>query len=146
MTGQAVLFDTNAYSRLMQGDQCAIRVANEAPRLLLCSVVMGELESGFRSGSKYEKNREDLSDFCSDSKVETVFSTGDTVKNYGELMASLRKAGTKIPTNDVWIGAFAKEHKAMVFSYDHHMEMMVPFGVCWSKPNERSTESICDKR
>jgi len=129
MITRPVLFDTNAFSRLMQGDQNAIRVANDAPLLLLCSVVLGELESGFRSGNRYEKNINDLADFCSDAKVEKVHSTEVTIKGYGELMASLRKAGTKIPTNDVWIGAFAKEHNAVLFSYDHHMEMMIPFGI-----------------
>jgi len=135
MSEPVVLIDTNAFSRLMQGDICAIRTANGASRLLLCSVVLGELESGFRSGNRYDKNCEDLADFSNDPKVEKVFSTEITVLNYGKLMASLRGAGTKIPTNDVWIGAFAKEHNATVFSYDHHMEMMVPFGVRWEKPS-----------
>ena len=48
---------------------------------------------------------------------------------YGELMAVLRKAGTKIPTNDVWIGAFAKERGAAVLSSDHHMKALIPSGV-----------------
>jgi len=135
MTGQIVLFDTNAYSRLMQGDKYAICIANEASRLLLCSVVLGELESGFRAGNRYEQNWADLKEFCSDPKVVKVFSTEVTALNYGGLMADLRKAGTKIPTNDVWIGAFAKEYGAELFSYDHHVGMMVPFGVKWNQPN-----------
>jgi len=134
MKGRVVLFDTNAFSRLMQGDHCAICTANEASRILLCSVVLGELESGFLSGSRYERNCEDLAEFCRDPKVERIYSTQKTVQNYGKLMASLRKAGTKIPTNDVWIGAFALEYEAMLFSYDHHMGMMVPYGVSWAQP------------
>ena len=44
-------------------------------------------------------------------------------------MSALRKAGTKIPTNDVWIGAFAKECDANLLSYDHHMKALIALGV-----------------
>lgn len=129
MKGSVVLLDTNAYSRLMQGEERVIRVANAAKRVLLCSVVLGELESGFRGGSRYDQNKSELKEFCDDTKVEKVFSSEETALNYGELMAALRDAGTKIPTNDVWIGAFAKEHGAAVCSFDHHMKAMLAHGV-----------------
>ena len=129
MSGRPVLLDTNAYSRLMQGDEDVIRIADEASRVYLCSVVIGELMSGFRHGTRYERNCADLIEFRDDPKVVCVFSTEQTAENYGELMAGLSKAGTKIPTNDVWIGAFAKEHGAAVLSFDGHMKHMTSFGV-----------------
>ena len=135
MSGQPVLLDTNAYSRLMQGDEDVIRIADEASRVYLCSVVIGELKSGFRQGTRYEKNCSDLTEFQADSKVVCVFSTEQTVENYGELVAGLAKAGTKIPTNDVWIGAFAKEHGAAVLSFDGHMKYMTSLGVDLIAPN-----------
>ena len=135
MSGQSVLLDTNAYSRLMQGDEGVISIADEASRVYLCSVVLGELKSGFRQGARYEKNCVDLTEFQADPKVVCVFSTEQTVENYGELMAGLAKAGTKIPTNDVWIGAFAKEHGAAVLSFDGHMKYMTSLGVDLISPN-----------
>ena len=136
MSGQSVLLDTNAYSRLMQGDEGVISIADEASRVYLCSVVLGELKSGFRQGARYEKNCVDLTEFQADPKVVCVFSTEQTVENYGELMAGLAKAGTKIPTNDVWIGAFAKEHGAAVLSFDGHMKYMTALGVDLIAPSE----------
>ena len=44
MKNGTILLDTNAYSRLMQGDEFVIRSADEAKRIVLCSVVLGELE------------------------------------------------------------------------------------------------------
>ena len=129
MSGRPVLLDTNAYSRLMQGDEGVIRIADEASRVYLCSVVLGELMSGFRHGTRYERNCADLIEFRDDPKVVCVFSTEQTAENYGELMAGLSKAGTKIPTNDVWIGAFAKEHGVAVLSFDGHMKYMTSLGV-----------------
>ena len=136
MIGLSVLLDTNAYSRLMQGDEDVIRIADEASRVYLCSVVLGELKSGFRQGTRYEKNCADLTEFQADPKVVCVFSTEQTTENYGELMAGLAKAGTKIPTNDVWIGAFAKEHGAAVLSFDGHMKYMTALGVDLIAPSE----------
>ena len=129
MKNETILLDTNAYSRLMQGDEFVIRSADEAKRIVLCSVVLGELESGFRGGTRYEENRRDLADFCADSKVVKVYSTEKTALLYGDLMDSLRKAGTKIPTNDVWIGAYAKEMDVSILSFDHHMQALIPHGV-----------------
>lgn len=129
MKGSVVILDTNAYSRLMQGEERVIRVANAAKRVLLCSVVLGELESGFRGGSRYDQNKSELKEFCADAKVERVFSSEETALMFGELMAALRGAGTKIPTNDVWIGAFAKEYGAAICSFDHHMKAMLAYGV-----------------
>ena len=136
MSGRPVLLDTNAYSRLMQGDAGVIRIANGASHVYLCSVVLGELMFGFRHGTRYEQNRADLGEFRDDPKVVCVFSTEQTVENYGELMAGLAKAGTKIPTNDVWIGAFAKEHGAAVLSFDGHMKYMTSLGVDLIAPSE----------
>ena len=135
MSGRPVLLDTNAYSRLMQGDEGVIRIANDASCVYLCSVVLGELMFGFRHGTRYEQNRADLGEFRDDPKVVCVFSTEQTVENYGELMAGLAKAGTKIPTNDVWIGAFAKEYGAAILSFDGHMKSMTSLGVDLISPN-----------
>ena len=138
MKNETILLDTNAYSRLMQGDEFVIRSADEAKRIVLCSVVLGELESGFRGGTRYEENRRDLADFCADSKVVKVYSTEKTALLYGDLMDSLRKAGTKIPTNDVWIGAYAKEMDVSILSFDHHMQALIPHGVRLLETEEAS--------
>ena len=129
MKDKAILLDTNAFTRLMQGDEFVIRLADEANRIFLCSVVLGELESGFRGGTRYDENKKDLADFCADSKVQKIFSSEKTALLYGELMSALRKSGTKIPTNDVWIGAFAKERNVKLLSFDHHMKALIPHGV-----------------
>ena len=138
MSDKTILLDTNAFSRLMQGDEFVIRSADEAKRIFLCSVVLGELESGFRGGTRYDENRRDLADFCGEAKVMKIFSSEKTALIYGELMSALRKAGTMIPTNDVWIGAFAKEANAAILSFDHHMQALIPHGVRLIETEEAS--------
>jgi len=58
-----VLLDTNAYTALFRGhDGIAARV-RRAEQVLVSVVVAGELLFGFRHGSRYEANREELEEF-----------------------------------------------------------------------------------
>ena len=75
-----------------------------------------------------------LKSFLSEPNVRIIQTTLRTSELFGELKDSLRKAGTMIPIDGVWIGAMAKEHLARVISFDHHFGFMVPLGVDWLDP------------
>ena len=51
-----ILLDSNAYSRLMRGDERTSAVVRDATEILMSAVVIGELLYGFRSGSRFEGN------------------------------------------------------------------------------------------
>ena len=51
-----VLLDSNAYSRLMRGDEQTAAVVRGATDILMSAVVVGELLYGFRNGSRFERN------------------------------------------------------------------------------------------
>ena len=44
----------------------------------------------------------------------------ETARAYADIVVGLRKAGTPIPTNDVWIAACAVRHGAAVITLDAH--------------------------
>ena len=46
-----ILLDSNAYSRLMRGDDQTAAVVRDATEVLMSAVVVGELLYGFRNGS-----------------------------------------------------------------------------------------------
>ena len=46
-----VLLDSNAYSRLMRGDDQTAATVRDATEVLMSAVVIGELLYGFRNGS-----------------------------------------------------------------------------------------------
>ena len=75
-----------------------------------------------------------LKSFLSEPNVRIIQTTLRTSELFGELKDSLRKAGTMIPIDDVWIGAMAKEHLTRVISFDHHFGFMVPLRVDWLDP------------
>lgn len=46
----------------------------------------------------------------------------ETSFQYAEIVAELRRAGTPIPTNDIWIAATAARNGATVLTCDDHFE------------------------
>ena len=47
-----------------------------------------------------------------------------TVRHYSKIYNQLKKNGTPIPTNDIWIAASALEHGASVISGDSHFSFV----------------------
>lgn len=115
-----LLLDTNAYTALASGDRKILKRLSATPRLLMSVVVVGELEYGFRYGSRYEENRRSLEAFLNEPYVEYLTLSRETTLRYGALCAELRRAGRTIPSNDAWIAAQALEHGAELLTRDSH--------------------------
>jgi len=116
------LLDTNAYVELLKGTPTVGTMVREAEQLVFSTVVVGELLFGFRNGTRYDKNLAVLDDFLSQPWVELQPVTRVTADRFGRVAAALRKAGTPIPTNDVWIAAHAFETGAELITFDRHFE------------------------
>lgn len=117
-----LLLDTNAYVELLKGTPAVTTWVREAEQLVFSTVVVGELLFGFRNGTRYDKNLAALDDFLSQPWVELQPVTRVTADRFGRVAASLRKAGTPIPTNDIWIAAHAFETGAELITFDRHFE------------------------
>ncbi len=115
-----VILDTNAYSAFKRARPEALEIVQYAPLLFLSSVVIGELLGGFAGGSREARNRKELEVFCSSPRVRRVLVDDHTAEHYGSVYQQLRRRGTLIPTNDIWIAASAIQHNLGVFTYDGH--------------------------
>lgn len=115
-----LLVDTSLYSHAMRGNEPACDLLREADELLVCPVVLGELRSGFSGGREEDKNLRDLDAFIASSRVRLITITPDTAVFYADILARLRRRGTPIPTNDLWIAACAMEQAAAIGTYDGH--------------------------
>ena len=124
-----VLLDSNAYSRLMRGDDQTAAVVRDATEILMSAVVIGELLYGFRNGSRFERNAADLRSFLDNLYVSLVPVGSTTADRYSRIAAALRAKGNPIPTNDVWIAAHAMETGADLVSADRHFEAVD--GIAW---------------
>lgn len=116
------LLDTNAYAGLLQGDELVAKLTRGAEQIVFSMVVVGELLFGFRNGNRYEQNLATLEDFLREPWVALQPVTQTTADRFGRIAAALRKAGTPIPSNDIWIAAHAFETGAELVTYDKHFE------------------------
>ncbi len=48
-----------------------------------------------------------------------------TTKTYADLRVALRRAGTPIPENDLWIAALATEHDWPLLTGDSHFQQVL---------------------
>lgn len=51
-----------------------------------------------------------------------MYPNEDTARQYGELFAKLRRQGTPIPTNDIWIAALALQYDLTLDTRDEHFK------------------------
>jgi tRNA(fMet)-specific endonuclease VapC len=115
-----ILLDTNAYAALKRGHAEAIRIVQRAPFIAISSTVLGELLGGFAFGTREAQNRQELEMFLASPRVTLHSIDRATAERYAVLFASLRAAGTPIPTNDLWIAASALQHALVLFTFDAH--------------------------
>ena len=114
--------DTNAYRLVMDADETAIRLVRSAERILVPVPVIAELRFGFLNGTKGRENEAYLVKFLDRPRVTVLSCDEDTAIRYAELKLQLKKQGTPIPINDVWIAALVLQHQATLFTRDSDFE------------------------
>jgi len=110
--------DTNAYRLVMEGNKEAARLVQEAEVIALPVPVIGELRFGFLNGTQGRQNAASLLRFLDAPRVQVLVCDELTTHFFAELKLQLKKQGTPIPLNDVWIAALALQHQATLFTRD----------------------------
>ena len=105
----ALILDTNAYNRYMAGESLVLEAIQQADIVYMSIFVLGELLYGFKRGARERENRLLLRKFLGAPKSRILEATEATSEHYGSLKAHLKKNGTPIPHNDIWIAAQALE-------------------------------------
>ena len=117
-----ISIDTNAYTGLMAGEPSVIKKMKNATRISISSIVVGELLYGFRHGTRYSENLKQLDNFLQEGFVDFLTVTLATCERYAMVAVNLRKKGSPIPQNDIWIAAHALESGTELVSFDKHFE------------------------
>jgi tRNA(fMet)-specific endonuclease VapC len=133
--------DTSAYSHFKRGAPEAVDVIDRAEWIGVPVIVLGELTAGFRQGDRSAANQAELDEFLANAAVEVLPILSDVVPIYADIVLGLRKAGTPIPANDIWIAAVAARHGAAVLTYDAHFEAIPRVGALVLKAPGPSPES-----
>lgn len=115
-----VLVDTNAYAAFKRNDAATVATFRAVEYIGVNIVVLGELFSGFKGGSKELQNRKELEQFLDSPRVNVIVLDEETAEFYARIYLDLKKKGAPIPTNDIWIAASAMRHGLSLFTYDDH--------------------------
>lgn len=128
-----ICLDTSAYSHFKRGDPAAVEAISSARLIGVPAIVLGELRTGFRLGSHNRRNERELREFLAQPVVTPLAVDDEAASHYAALVVELRRAGTPVPTNDVWVAALAVREGATVLTYDSHFELMRRAS-CWVLP------------
>jgi tRNA(fMet)-specific endonuclease VapC len=115
-----VLIDTSAYSHLLRGSTEVSDTLARADLVYVSVFVLGELYAGFKAGSKEAANKDLLERFLRRPTVRVLAATRETAEVFAEIKNTLRRAGTPLPLNDVWIAAHALETGSILATFDAH--------------------------
>lgn len=123
-----ICLDTSAYSQFRRGHPPVVDRIDRAREIFVPAVVLGELRAGFRLGKLAAENDDDLRAFLSHPVVTVVAVDDEAASHYSDLWLDLRRAGTPVPTNDLWIAAAALRSGSMVLTYDDRFRKMARVG------------------
>jgi len=117
-----LLLDANAIISLFEGSDPELeRVLCGTEELVVPVVAYAEVVAGTESGTKRAKATIDaLSSLMSMPNTRLLPVSETTVRYYSKTYNLLKKNGTPIPTNDIWIAASTLEAGGVLFTHDRH--------------------------
>ena len=117
-----ILVDTNRYTDFCKAIPEAVAPMTAAEHVFLPFVALAELRGGFQAGTLAMANEQTLIRFLASDRVSVLYPDETTTQVYAGLFAQLRRQGTPIPTNDIWIAAIALQHNLALLSRDGHFD------------------------
>ena len=117
-----IVVDTNRYRDFCEGVPEALEQFRKASAIMIPFVTLAELRAGFLAGSEKGSNARVLSLFLTRPRVQILWPDEETTNHYSRVWLQLRRQGTPIPTNDLWIAALAIQHNLALYSRDSHFD------------------------
>ena len=85
-----ILLDTSAYSAFKRGHTQALNLIRQSEEIIFSSVVAGELLAGFRWGTRFRVNYDELKEFIVHQRVRFLSVSLSTADRYGRIYATLQ--------------------------------------------------------
>ena len=123
-----ICLDTSAYSNFKRGDGSATAIIDAADWVGVPAIVLGELRTGFALGRRPRANESELGRFLANPAVQVLDVDDEASRIYSDIVVLLRKSGTPVPTNDIWIAAVAAREGAVVLTFDDQFRAITRVG------------------
>jgi len=117
-----IALDTNRLTDLFQGDANLAAFLGSCDEVWIPFVVLAEMKAGFLGGTRQIENATLLSSLLSRETVAILYAGRETTEQYARLFVQLKRAGTPVPDNDLWIAALAMEHDLALITWDRHFD------------------------
>ncbi len=116
--------DSNRYADLCRDVASVVEAVEHADEVWLPFIVLGELRAGFAAGNQGPRNEAVLRRFLLKPGVGVLYADDQTTHHYATVYRQLRRQGTPIPTNDMWIAALALQHSLVLCARDKHFDAL----------------------
>src|ERR1700680_3021931 len=103
-----VILDTNGWSAVADGNAALEPILRKAAEVAVPVVVLGEYRYGIQQSRDRKRYEQWLTETVCNYRVLDVDE--DTAISYAAIRTELKRAGTPIPSNDVWIAALCRQH------------------------------------
>lgn len=117
-----MILDTNGLSALAEGDPRLEPILQKATQIAVPVIVLGEYRYGIQQSRERQRYEHWLVEYLSKFRVLDVEE--QTTTSYAAVRAELKRAGTLIPSNDVWIAALCRQHSLPLLSRDRHFDLV----------------------
>jgi tRNA(fMet)-specific endonuclease VapC len=120
VTGSPVALDTSLAIAVINGRNGVPAWVASFAEVCLPSIVVGELLFGALNSGRATQNAAAVDGLVASCRV--LPADLGTARTYASVRAQLKKAGTPIPENDVWIAAVCAQHSIPLATFDAHFQ------------------------
>jgi tRNA(fMet)-specific endonuclease VapC len=121
MTGSKCLLDTSIIIHLFKNPS-QVFILDDYNDIYVSSTAIGELYYGAYISANPQKHINQILAFM--DKCLIIHLTTETAIIYAQLKSALKRKGTPIPENDIWIAASSVEHDIPLFTNDNHFKSL----------------------
>jgi tRNA(fMet)-specific endonuclease VapC len=115
-----VILDTNGLSAVAEGESALEPILRKVAQIAIPVIVLGEYRYGISQSRNRKHYERWLAEYLPTFRILDVDER--TTLSYSAVRTELKRAGTPIPSNDVWIAALCRQHSLPLLSRDQHFD------------------------
>ena len=115
-----MILDTNGLSAVAEGESALEPILRKAAQIAIPVIVLGEYRNGISQSRNRKHYERWLAEYLPTFRILDVDER--TTLSYSAVRTELKRAGTPIPSNDVWIAALCRQHSLPLLSRDRHFD------------------------